>query len=165
MASFDRSIPPGGEGKITLRLNTKGVDGDVIKKAHVYSNDPTRRVQTISIKARVKTPISIRPRYVYFNGNIGQKLKRVVQISAKEEKPLRLILDQFDLEKIISFEIKEIEAGKTYQLVFNANPTSTGFFRGELRLTTNYPEKPKITIPIRGTVRKEFQSVKPMQNR
>jgi hypothetical protein len=161
VASFDRSIPPGGEGKITLQLKTKGYYGDVIKKARVYSNDLTKRVQTISMKVRVKTPIYIRPRSVFFNGKIGQKLKRVIQISAKEDKPLSLIPDHFDLEKIMSFEIKEIEAGKTYQLVFNVNPTSSGFFRGELKLATNYPEKPLITIPIRGNIKKEFQTVKP----
>jgi len=165
VASFDRSVPPGGEGKITLRLNTKGYYGDVTKKARVFSNDNTKSVQTISIKVRVKTPIYFSPRSVYFNGQIGQKLKRVIEISANEKKPLRLTPDQFDLEKIMSFEIKEIEVGKKYQLVFYANPTSAGVFRGTLKLMTNYPEKPEITIPIRGTVRKEFQTVKPTQNK
>ena len=130
MASFDRSTPPGGEGKITLRLDTKGYSGDVTKKARVFSNDTTRSVQIISLKIRVKTPIYISPRAVFFNGQIGQNLKRVIQISAREEKPLKLTTDQFDLKGIISFEIKEIEAGKRYQLVFYANLTNPGSFRG-----------------------------------
>ena len=163
MASFDRSVPPGGEGKINLRLNTERYHGDVIKKALVFSNDNTKSVQTISIKVKVKTPIYINPRSVFFNGQIGQKLQRVVEISAEEEKPLKLTPNQFDLENIVSFEIKEIEAGKKFQLIFNANLTTSGFFQGTFKLTTNYPEKPEITISIKGKVQKEFQTVKPKQ--
>ena len=165
MASFDRSTPPGGEGKITLRLNTKGYHGDVTKKARVFSNDTTRSVQIISLKTRVKTPIYISPQSVYFNGQIGQNLQRVIQISAREEKPLKLTTDQFDLEGIISFKIKEIEAGKKYQLVFNADLTNPGSFRGALKLTTNYPKKPEIEIPVRGIVRKVIPTTKPIQNK
>ena len=165
VASFDRSIPPGGEGKITLRLDTKEKHGDVIKKARVFSNDSNKSIQIVSIKTWVKTSIIVSPGSVYFNGKIGQDLKKIIQISAKEKKHLRLKPDQFDLEKIMSFEIKEIEAGKEYQLIFLVNPTSPGLFRGALKLRTNYPEKPEITIPIRGAITKELQTLQPKQAR
>jgi hypothetical protein len=165
VASFDRSIPPGGEGKITLRLNTRGYSGDVLKKAQVFSNDVTKGVQIITIKARVKNVISINPRAVYFRAQIGQELKRFIDISAQEERPLKLKTDQFNLEKFVSFEIKEMEKGKKFQLVFNLNPSASGNFNGTLKLSTNYPEKPEIVIPIRGIIQKAFQTMAPKQSR
>lgn len=164
MASFDRSVPPGGEGKITLKFNTNGYYGPVTKSARVFSNDSTRRVQTLSIKATVRTPIYISPRSVYFKGRLGQKMERTIQITAKQEKALKIKPEKFDLEKIVSFKIKEIEKGKQYQLLFTASPETPGSFRGTLKLSTNYPEKPEISIPITGTVQRSLQNVKPNQN-
>ena len=40
MPSFDRAIPPGGEGKIILQVNTAGFQGAIDKSARVSSNDP-----------------------------------------------------------------------------------------------------------------------------
>ena len=54
MASFDRSIPPGGVGKITLSVATEGQQGDIRMKARVYSNDPKNKQVTLTLKAFVK---------------------------------------------------------------------------------------------------------------
>ncbi len=40
MPRFDRAIPPGGEGKITLQVKTAGYQGKISRGAKVYSNDP-----------------------------------------------------------------------------------------------------------------------------
>ena len=42
MAHFDRAIPPGGEGKITLTVDLRGYNGPVRKDATVTSNDPEK---------------------------------------------------------------------------------------------------------------------------
>src|SRR3989304_2768212 len=40
VASFDRTIPPGGTGKITAELDTTGFSGPVSKAVLGFSNDP-----------------------------------------------------------------------------------------------------------------------------
>ena len=54
MASFDRTILPGGVGKITLSVATAGQQGDIRVKARVYSNDPKNKQVTLTLKAFVK---------------------------------------------------------------------------------------------------------------
>ena len=54
MASFDETIPPGGVGKITLSMSTKGYLGSISKKAQVYSNDSSNRNTYLTIMAVVK---------------------------------------------------------------------------------------------------------------
>ena len=39
MASFDKAIPPGGEGKITLSVDTRGYQGKIHKTARIFTND------------------------------------------------------------------------------------------------------------------------------
>ena len=54
MASFDRAIPPGGVGKITLSVAMEGQQGKIRKQARVYSNDPENKQMTLTLKAFVK---------------------------------------------------------------------------------------------------------------
>ena len=42
MASFDKAIPPGGEGTITLKLNSKACSGETKKSILVTCNDPQK---------------------------------------------------------------------------------------------------------------------------
>ncbi|MBN1830240.1 MAG: hypothetical protein JW884_14000 [Deltaproteobacteria bacterium] len=54
MARFDGSIPPGGEGKITLTVNTKGYKGKTTFVADVHTNDPKNRFTMVAIGATVR---------------------------------------------------------------------------------------------------------------
>ena len=54
MVSFDRTIPPGGVGKIKLSMSTEGFQGNIRKRARVYSNDPEAKDAYLSIMAFVK---------------------------------------------------------------------------------------------------------------
>lgn len=155
MAHFDRVIPPGGEGKITLKVNTKGYQGKIIKSARVYTNDPAKRMTVLSISAFIKVPIYLSSRYVYFYGMEGQKHVRVVDIIAKQNKPLELTLEQYTLGEKVSYELRELEKGKKFRVTFTNKNTSPGSYYGYLRLKTNYQEKPEITIRIRGRILKK----------
>ena len=150
MASFDRSIPPGGEGKITLWVRTKGFQGNIHKSAKVYTNDPRMKVVTLSIKALVKVPIYLSSHYVNLRGKEGQSVISVIEIRAGLDKPLTLEPGQFNLEGKVKYMIEEIEKGRRFKVRFTTIPGTSQNYRGFLKLKTNYPENPEITIRIRG---------------
>ena len=52
MSRFDREIPPGGEGSISIRLNPAGCRGDSKKTALVTTNDPTKPYFTLTVKGQ-----------------------------------------------------------------------------------------------------------------
>ena len=54
MVQFDRTVPPGGEGKIELKVNTNDLSGTIKKEAKVYTNDPKNSIVTLTLKAYVK---------------------------------------------------------------------------------------------------------------
>ena len=154
MVRFDRIIPPGGEGKITLRLNTRGYRGDIIKGARIFSNDPRHEFLKIDIKAFVKIAIHLSTGRVYLKGFAGQKIIKTITIKPELDRPLKIETSHFDLEKKVSYKIEEVEAGRIYRIHFTNIPGPPEIYHGSLRLKTNYPEKPEIKIRINGKFRK-----------
>ncbi len=52
MARYDKAIPPGGEGKITLRLNPMTCGQDTKKSVLVTCNDPKKPYFLLFLKGQ-----------------------------------------------------------------------------------------------------------------
>jgi len=154
VARFDRTILPGGEGKITLRIKTKGYQGAISKSAKVYTNDPRKNIELLTINAFIKVPIYLSNRYVHLTGIADRKITKTIMVKANENKPLTLEQSSFSLSKTVAYRIKEVEAGRVFKIHFTSIPGSVGIYRGVLKLKTNYPEKPEIIILIRAKFQK-----------
>jgi hypothetical protein len=150
VAQFDRSIPPGGEGKITLKVNTSGYQGNVRKTARIYSNDPSSRAETVTLSGYVKVPILVSSKLVYLHGKAAEAVKKTVQVKGELDKPLKIEPLEFNLANKLTYKIEAVEPGRIYQVHFTSIPNRGDSFQGILKLKTNYPERPEITIYIRG---------------
>ena len=117
-----------------MRVKTKGYQGEIRKRAKVYSNDPQNNLETINIKAFVKVSIHLSTRYVYLRGLAGQVSTKTVKIMAKEEKELKLVPSQFNLSEKVTYNIEEIEPGKIFKVHFSSIPGIVGTNRGFLKL-------------------------------
>lgn len=149
MASFDKAIPPGGEGKIVLKVDTKGYQGAIYKDAMVDTNDPDLKAVSLLVKAFVKTAVYVDPFYAYLVGPEGQALTKTVTIKAGLDKPLSLELHAFDLEEKVKYTLEEVQKGKEYRILFTNVPgVGPGTSRGTLTLKTNYPERPLVAIQV-----------------
>lgn len=158
MVHFDKAIPPGGEGKIEIKVRTKGYHGTIHKRVRVYTNDPANNIVKLSIKALVEVPIYVSPTRVNFYGTGGQVLTKFVEVRAELNKPLELTLGQFNLAEKVSYTVEEIEKGRKFQIRFTNIPGPVQLYHGFLKLKTNYPEKPEITISITGRFRQKSQA-------
>jgi hypothetical protein len=114
---FDRAIPPGGEGDITLKLKIKGFQGDLSKSAIVYSNDPEHPWIKLTLKAQVKVPISVEPRGVFLEGFKDDDITKVVTIRAHKDRPLTIEPVKLSLAGRVEYELKTIEEERIYQAV------------------------------------------------
>jgi hypothetical protein len=150
VASYDRSIPPGGEGKITLKLNTTGYEGKVRKAARVYTNDPKTPQEILVIDALVKTPIMVSDKMVFLQGTTQETITRSIDIKGELGKPLKLEPVDYTLDKKVKFNIEEVTKGKHYRVTFTSIPNVGIYYQGLLKLRTSYPEKPELVIHVRG---------------
>jgi hypothetical protein len=150
VASYDRSIPPGGEGKITLKLNTTGYEGKVRKAARVYTNDPKTPQEILVIDALVKTPIMVSDKMVFLQGTTQETIIKSIDIKGELNKPLKLEPVDYTLDKKVKFNIEEVTKGKHYRVTFTSIPNVGNYYQGLLKLRTSYPEKPELVIHVRG---------------
>jgi len=148
---------------VTVSVRTNGYQGKIHKNARVISNDPARKYTEIGITAFVKVSIAISSRYVYLYGTEGQEVSRVVDIQAKLDKPLKITPTAFNLAEKMTYSIEEAEKDRHFKIKFKSLPGTTGSLNGFLKLKTNYPEKPEVTIWVRGRFQKKDSSAQAWQ--
>ncbi len=148
MASFDKAILPGGEGKITVKINTKGYSNNRSWGVMVYTNDPGAQKAGLSLRANVKVPIHLSSRRVYLHTFEGQSSAKGIIVRGELAKPLTIEPVKFTLEGIANYTIEEIEKGRAFKIRFSNIPSPPQNVRGQLQLKTNYPEKPLLTIGV-----------------
>jgi hypothetical protein len=153
VARFDRTIPPGGEGKITLEMRTKGYQGEMHKSARVVSNDPKRPQITITMKGKIWVPIDVKPRYVRLRGTVDEEVETIVNLLADKKDPLIMNLASVSIPEKVDATLEETEKGRAYQLKVKNKVKGEAKYAGTLKLTTNYPEKPEVVIRIAGDIR------------
>ena len=83
-------------------------------------------------------------------GRADQSISRSVTVTAMLDKPLVLEPMQFNLDGKVAYTLKEIEKGRRFQITFTNILVQPGLYRGLLKIKTNYPEKPVITMQITG---------------
>ncbi len=153
MARFDQAISPGGEGKITLEIRTKGYQGDMQKTARVMSNDPKNPQLTITMKGKIWAPIQINPQHVHLRGTVGDKVEQIVRVQGEKKEPLIVKLASVSVPNKLTVELRETEKGRGYEVKIRNKVEGEATYAGQVTLTTNYPEKPELVIRVSVNVR------------
>ena len=84
------------------------------------------------------------------HGWADQSISRTVAIRAKLDRPLTLEAMEFNLDGKVAYTLEEVKKGERFQITFRNVPGPPAAYKGLLKLKTNYPEEPVITIWIRG---------------
>jgi hypothetical protein len=159
IAHFDKEIPPGGEGKVTLKVNLKGFQGKISKTATVSSNDPKNPELVIKVEGSVIALIDVKPTSnVVFRGLADQTTETVLDLSATST-PFHISSTETNLTDNISYKLETVEDGKLYR-VRVANRTKRGNYAGFIKLVTDMAQKPELLIRVNGFIEGEV-SVKP----
>jgi len=147
---FDPVIPPKGEGKITVKIDTKGFDGPERWVVKIFSNDPTWKEAVLDLRADVKQVITLTGSAVLFTGKSRTTMTREIEISTGLDMPLILTPAQFTLSGKVTYSLSEIETEKRYRVTFQNVTGKAENYRGFLKLKTNFAEKPEVLIWIVG---------------
>ncbi len=154
MTRYDRVIPPGGTGKITIKIDSTAVRGEFEKKAVVWSDDPERVSIVLYLKGEVKSHISIEPGgYLSLWGVKGRVPGEHIDIINNHEEPLRITGIDNDLPDHIRWNLKEIRAGHVYRLEVEDISETAGDYTGHLYIRTDNPLKPELTIIVTGDIK------------
>ncbi len=158
----DRSIPPGKEGKIQVRFDSRGYGGQVAKIVYVQSNDPKEPQRPLEIKAEVEVPpsakIEIDP-YNYDAGLMveGDDLRANLKIMSRGELELRVEFNHrsatYDVGGKPAPVPLKIAAGKEANVLIRL-PTQnrTGAVREYVLIKSNDPMRSTLSLYISGYI-------------
>ena len=153
MTRYDRVIPPGGTGQITLGIDTSKEIDAFEKKAVVWSNDPQRKSVALYLKGEVKTHISLIPGgYLSLQGVWGRVPAEKLDIINNHKKPFKIKTVIHDLPDHIHWRLNEIKPGYSYTLEVEDISKKAGEYAGHLILKTDQPQKPELLIIVRGYI-------------
>ena len=151
MARFDREIPPGGEGKVTLQMNLAGYRGKVTKSATVFSNDPSQGRARITLTGQVQPLIEVQPTSLLFRGLPEEMRSSTVALTGVSE-PFKVLKVRSTVDDDISYDLETLEEGKRYAVKVSNKRLEAGQYRGLLKIETDHPRKPQVVVRVRGYV-------------
>lgn len=166
---FDKVIKPGGEGKVTLTVDTKNFSGPISKTALLITDDPTVPQKTLFLSAIVKPFVEALP-YGFF---------RIQALSGESaSSDLVLVSDEPDFKptkaeapnsflRVALAPVPEKELVKDHGTnqwkvtVTTAADAPEGLLGGNVKVTTGVKKQPEIELPISGFI-KPTVSVTPL---
>ena len=159
MVRYDRTIPPGGVGQVTLQVNTTGYQGKITKSAQVTTNDPRQRQSKIYLVINVRTYIIVEPgTKILLRGTVGEDIRRVVSIRATDDQPLEITKVQSNLRSVIDYKLNRKDDGHQYELEVVSKATERKTASGFITLHTNHPKKKVVKLSVHIRIRPELEA-------
>ncbi|WDN88807.1 hypothetical protein BuS5_01775 [Desulfosarcina sp. BuS5] len=159
-ASYSKSIPPGGAGKVTVKFNTRGYGG---RSAHkyitLYTNDNNRPEINLTISGKVERFAVIEPPRVMLAGFAGESVKAEVFIIPEKKYPFTIVETGAKNGKNFSFKLKEIKkSGRSgYKLLIKNLKKEKGRYHDYIYLETDSKIKPQIKISVYGNIKAKMR--------
>ncbi len=168
VANFDKTIPPGGTGKINAEVDTSAFLGPISKAIIVFTNDPQARNATVVVKADVKAFIEALPRSLLrFNVLQGEPATDKVRLVASDGATFKVLgVDAPEGPYQISFrelEPQERQAnysGSQWEVTVTVPANAKeGMLNHKLTVKTDSPKAPEVPLTVSGLVRPIVQVV------
>ena len=162
VAEYDKTIQPGGTGRITAVVDTTNFKGPIAKSVKVFTSDPVNPQINLVIKANIKTHVEVEPGYARFVAVYGEPNAKSVQRVWSKEKPDLQILSAKSPYPHVKVSYAEATAderdgsssGNQWRVVVELDADAPeGPMADYIDLTTNHPERQTIRIPVSGFVR------------
>ena len=157
MARHDRVIPPGGEGKVTLEVNTDNLKGKTTKGIVIVSNDPVWPELRLLLSARVKTILHVTPEeHALVHIHQGEPWSREFMIVSTDKTPFR-IKGVKSSSRFFSVTHSPIEKtgneGGGYRLKLTASPDiPLGKVYETLKIQTDLPGTSPVQLTLFGKI-------------
>jgi len=155
---YDRTIPPGGVGQVTLQVNTSGFQGRLTKNAQVTTNDPRQRNSKIYLSIDVRAHIIVEPGpKIMLRGIVGDDIRSVVHIRSSENQPFEITRIETNLQSMIDYKLNRKDGSSQYNLEVVSKVSEQKTASGFLTLHTNHPKKQVVKLSVHLRVKPEIQ--------
>jgi hypothetical protein len=151
VASYDRTISPGGQGEITLSIKPYSVIHRFKKEAKVLLNDPENPVLYLDMTGVVLPFIEIQPSYIVrLRGAPGDNLQGQVRFISHLATPWKITGYRTNIPEDIDVTIKPELPNKVYVLTVRNKRQEAGHYAGVIFLNTTSKQRPRLIVRVFG---------------
>ena len=157
MASYSRQIPPGGEGNVTVKVNTSGYGGRKLsKKITVHTNQTNKPHLNLRVSGMVETFAKITPRYLKLAGVAGNTIEASTTIVPTDKYPFRIVSARARDGKHIEYQLDDFasSSGRGYILKVTNTKVTQGSYSDQIFLKTDSSIQPEIKISLYGHIKR-----------
>jgi hypothetical protein len=150
---YDKTIPPGSEGGITLTIKPFSVIHQFKKETKVRLNDPDRPMLVLTMTG-VATPfIEIQPSHIVrLRGASGDDMRGQVRFTSHLPTPFKITEYRTNIPDKIEVTLKPEVPDKVYVLEVRPKGQVSGSFAGVIELFTNSKERPRLIVRVFGEI-------------
>ncbi len=124
VVQFDRLIPPNKQGKIRVKVDTKGFEGKQRWGIKVLTNDPKWKEAVLDIRANIKPILILSGKAVQFTGRNDVSITKEIEIGAGIDRTLIITPQLFTLPGKVTWSLQEIQKGKKFRIKTQEYPWS-----------------------------------------
>jgi hypothetical protein len=161
VASYDKVIKPGAQGKVVSAVDTKNFSGPIAKSILLVTNDPNRPQMNLFVKAIVKPFVDVLPQpFVRFSVVKGDSAAQDTIVLSEETtfKPSIAETSQpyVKAELAPAGDKDKIPGrpGEQYRLHITVTPDAPeGLLNAPIRISTGVAQQPTLEVPVSGIIR------------
>lgn len=147
--SYDKEIPPGKEGRITLALKPYSVLKEFTKKTRIRTNDPDTPQVMLVLTGVAKPVLEILPSHIVrFKGPLTQAHEAKVRLISHGEKPLEIREVRNSLPDKVRVAVNPQSGGKEFLITVKNLAQEPGNYAGRIELVTNYEKRPRLVLRV-----------------
>lgn len=151
VASYDRLIPPGGEGKITLTIKPYSVLRQFKKETAVRVNDPEHPEVILTLQGVAQPFIEIEPSHIIrLRGIANDDVRGQVRFISHLPTPWEIKEYRTNIPDKIEVALKAVEPGRVYVLEVRNKRHEAGHYAGLVELFTTSKQRPRLIVRIFG---------------
>ena len=149
VANYDKVIPPGGTGRISLEIKPFSVIHAFKKKAQVRLNAPNQPSLTLVMTGNAQRGIEIEPSHIVrFRGNPTDVSPAQVRLVSNLMFPLEITKMQNLMPDKFDATLRTEKPGKVYVVEVKNKCQDQGHYVGMIELYTNVVHRPKIYLRV-----------------
>ncbi len=149
VAAYDRRIPPGGQGHVTLGIKPYSVLHQFIKKTKVWVNDPAQPLVVFTLTGVVKPIIEIKPSHIIrFRGTLQENLQSQVRFISHLPTPWEIKAYRTNIPDKIEVTLRVEEPHRVYVLEVRNKSREVGHYAGRIDLATTSPKRPRLIVRV-----------------
>jgi hypothetical protein len=153
VASFDKTIPTGGQGEITLTIKPFSVLNQFKKVTKIRLNDPERPLIHLTMAGMAQPCIEIQPSHIMrLRGNPGAGIRGQVRFISHLPTAWKITDYRTTIPTQIEVTLKPETPDKIYVLEVSNKSQQVGTYAGLIELFTTSKQRPRLIVRVFGDI-------------